>query len=320
MKAIGWPHPGSKDAPQLLAPDAPAPGRGQVRVRVASSAVNPADLRVADGDFVGRLLHARVSPLVVGYDFSGVIESCGEGVSDWHPGDEAFGFLPYSGSTRQGAFAELLTANLAEIARKPKELSHELAAAAATPGVTALQCLRDLGRLREGGRLLLIGAGGGVGSLAVGIAKRLGAHVTAVCSTYAVDHVKALGADEIVDRRKQDPMSLPGPFEVVFDAAAAHGYFACRHLVAKGGAYVTTLPSPGVFVGKAFGALSSKRCEFIAVKSVAKDLEQLGAWILDGMQVPIDTRFPVRELGAALDKLRKGEVRGRLVVQVEDGF
>jgi len=320
MKASGWPRAGMKGGPQLLEVAAPLPGRGQVRVRVASSAMNPADRLVSGGDFLGRLLHARVSPLVVGYDFSGVIESCGEGVGDLHAGDEVFGFLPYSSSTRQGAFAELVTANQEEIARKPKEVAHEVLAAAATVGVTALQCLRDLGRLREGGRVLIIGASGGVGTLAVGVAKKLKAHVTGVCSTYAVEFVKGLGADEVVDRRKQDPMTLPGPFDVVFDAAAAHSYLACRHLLTRGGAYVRTLPSPGVFLGKAIAVLSSRRCEFIAVKPVRKDLEQLATWIRDGMQVPIEARFPVREVGAALQRQSKGELRGRLVVQVEGGF
>jgi NADPH:quinone reductase-like Zn-dependent oxidoreductase len=115
-------------------------------------------------------------------------------------------------------------------------------------------------------------------------------------------------------------MSLPGPFDVVFDAAAAHGFLACRHQLTRAGAYVTTLPSPGVFIGKAFAVFSSQRCEFITVKSAGKDLEQLATWIHDGLQVPIDARFPVRELGAALDRLAKGEVRGRLAVQVEGGF
>ncbi len=320
MKAIGWARAGTKDPPQILEVDAPTPGQGQVRVRVVSSAVNPADLKVSGGEFVGRFLHARVSPLIMGYDFSGVVESAGEGVSDLKAGDEVFGFLAYAGSTRQGAFAELVTSNRDEIAKKPAGAAHEVLAAAGTPGATALQSMRDLGGLRDGGRVLIVGAAGGVGSHAVGIAKRLGAHVTAVCSTYAVDFVKGLGADETVDRRKQDPMTVPGPFDVVFDAAAAHSYLASRHLLAKGGAYVTTLPSPGVFLGKATAALSSRRCEFITVKSVGKDLEQLATWIEGGLQVPIGDRFPVRDLGAALARLGKGEVRGRIVVQVEGGF
>jgi NADPH:quinone reductase-like Zn-dependent oxidoreductase len=319
-RAIGWTAAGSREEPRVIEYPTPEPGRGEVLVRVARSAVNPADLRVSSGEFVGRFLHARVSPLVVGYDFSGSIARCGEGVDGFKVGDEVFGFLPYSGKTTQGAFAELICVGADAMARKPQAISHEVAAAAATPGVTALQVMRDLGGLRKGGRVLLIGAAGGVGSLAVGIAKKLEAKVVAVCSTYAVDFVRGLGADEVIDRRKQDPMTVAGPFDVVFDAAAAHGFGACKHLLAPGGAYVTTLPSPGVFLGKLRAMLSGRRCEFVAVKPLRRDLEQLATWVGEGMRAPVDARFPVKNLKQALDRLSKGEVRGRLVVEVDGGF
>ena len=128
------------------------------------------------------------------------------------------------------------------------------------------------------------------------------------------------GADEVVDRRRQDPLSLPGPFQVVFDAAAAHGYFAVRSRLAKGGAYVVTLPGPGVFLAKALAPIHGHRCAFIAVKAVSKDLEQLAAWVGEGLKVPIDSTYPVRELSTALERLARGQVRGRLVIQVEGGF
>ena len=319
-RAMGWTAAGSREEPRMLEYTPPEPGRNEVLVRVARSALNPADLRVSSGEFVGRFLHARVSPLVVGYDFAGSITRCGEGVGSLRVGDEVFGFLPYSSQTRQGAFAELITVSADALAPRPPAISTEIAAAAATPGVTALQVMRDLGQLRAGGRVLLIGAAGGVGSLAVGVAKKLGAKVTAVCSTYAVDFVRGLGADEVIDRRKQDPLSVTGPFEVVFDAASAHGFGACKHLLAPGGAYVATLPSPAVFLGKLAAMFSGHRCEFVTVKPLRKDLEQLATWIGEGMQVPIDARFPVKSLRQGLDRLGKGEVRGRLVVEIDGGF
>ena len=320
MRAMTWTKKGVDQVPQIAELDAPEPTQGQVRVRVHSSAINPADAKVVSGDFVGRLLHASVSPLVVGYDISGTVDRCGEGVSDLEPGDEVFGFLAYSPSTRQGAFAELVTIARSEIARKPASVSHEVAAAAATPALTALQCLRDLGRLESGGRALVIGAAGGVGSLAVGVAKRLEATVVAVCSTYAVDFVRELGADEVIDRRKQDTLEIPGPFDVVFDAAAAHGYFACKHQIASGGAYVTTLPSAGALMGKLAALFSSRRCEFVAVKSRSDDLELVGSWLADGMAVAIDARFPVRDVTTAMDKMAKGKLLGRIAIQVDGGF
>jgi NADPH:quinone reductase-like Zn-dependent oxidoreductase len=318
MRAMAWSNEGQ--VAQIAEVDAPVPARGEVRVAVHSSAVNPADAKVVGGGLVGRVLHAKTSPLIVGYDFSGTIDECGVGVTDFEVGDEVFGFLAYSSSTRQGAFAERVTIDAGAIGRKPDSVSHEVAAAAATPALTALQCLRDLGRLEAGGRVLLIGAAGGVGSLGVGVAKRLGATVVAVCSSYAVDFVRELGADDVIDRTKQDTLEVPGPFDVVFDAAAAHGYFACKHQLAPRGAYVTTLPSPGVFAGKLAALLSSRRCEFVAVKSRAADLELVAGWLADTMAVPIAERFSVRDVKAALDALAKGRLLGRLAVQVEGDF
>jgi len=315
QRAFGWPSAGSTLDPAPFDIPLPTPGPGQVRVKVATSALNPADLRVSSGEFVGRFLHAQTTPLITGYDFAGVVDETGPGAR-FQPGDAVFGFLPYNGSNRQGAFASYVLATEGEIARRPATCTEETAVALATPGVTALQCLRDLGALRADGHALVIGAAGGVGSLAVGIAKRLGARVTAVCSTYAVDFVKDLGADEVVDRKTRDPLTLPGPFNVVFDAAAAHSYFAFRKQLAPGGAYVTTLPGPGVFLAKILAPLHGQRCAFIAVKSVPADLETLAHWAGDGMRVPVDSTFAVGELGAAITRFKKGAVRGRVVIRV----
>ncbi len=298
----------------------PAIAAGQVQVRVVAAAVNPADLKVLRGETAGRFLHARTKPLVSGYDFSGVVEAIGDGVTDLRSGDEVFGHLPYASSNRQGTFAERVVVPRAEVGRKPAGVTHEAAAASATPGLTALQSMRDLGRLKAGGRVLVLGAAGGVGSLAIGVAHALGAKVTAVCSTYAVDFVKELGADEVVDRRVKDPRTIEGPFDVVLDAAAAYSYGKMRRQIAAGGAYVTTLPSPAWVGGKLMATLSSKRCRLVVVKSIAADLEQLGAWMAGGMRVSIDSKFPVRDLAQALERLTQGEVKGRIAVDVEEGW
>jgi len=319
MRAVGWSHAGANEPPRVFDIGVPEPGPGEVKVKVAWSAVNPADLKVSSGDFVGRFLHARVSPLILGYDFSGSVEG-GPGMGDLNTGDDVYGFLPYASSTRQGAFAEFVTVDRASIGRKPRSISHEMAAAAATPGLTALQFLRDLGQLKAGGKVLIIGAAGSVGSLAVGIAKELGAHVTAVCSTYAIDHVRALGADVVVDRRKQDPRAVEGPFDVVFDTAAAYSYFGFRNRIARRGAYVTTLPSLANFLGKAIAPITGKRCETGTVKSVAADLDQLAAYMERGLKVSIDSSFPVVSLGEALARARTGELLGRVSVQVAGTF
>lgn len=124
----------------------------------------------------------------------------------------------------------------------------------------------------------------------------------------------------VIDRLKQTPYSIDGSFNVVFDTAAAYSYFALRKRIATGGAFMSTVPSPLLFLGKVAVAMSSKRCGFSSVKSDTPDLEQLATWLQEELQAPIDSIFPVSNLDAALARLNKGEVYGRIVIQVDGGF
>ncbi len=321
MRAMGIPQAGAIDKLGLIEVEPPTLGAGQVTVRVVASAINPADTKVMNGSFTGRFLHARTKPLVTGWDFSGVIDAVGEGVTAYKVGDEVFGHLPYAGGTKQGTFAERVVVPTGELAKKPAGVSHAIAAAAATSGLTALQSIRDKGGLpASGGRVLVIGAAGGVGSLAIGVGKRLGAKVTGVCSTYALDFVRELGADEVIDRRAKDPRTIDGPYHVIFDAAAGYSYAAMSGKLAPKGAYVTTLPGPGIVGGAILATFSSKHSKFIIVKSLTADLELVGSWIADGMRVPIDATFPIRDVAKAIARANAGEVRGRLVVEVDNGW
>ena len=320
IAAIGVPQAGALDQLGPVQIARPVAGRGQVEVRVVASAVNPADHKVLGGGFDGMVLHARTRPLVSGYDFSGVVEACGDGVADLAPGDEVFGHLAYSSRNRQGTFAERIAVDRGTVARKPAGVSHRIAAASATPALTALQALRDKGRLAAGGKVLVIGAAGGVGSLAIGVAHALGATVTGVCSTYAVPFVRELGADDVIDRRQRDPLAGGGPYDVVFDAAAAASFGRARSVMTPRGAYVTTLPSARFIGGKLWSLVSGQTCSILVVTSRAADLEQVASWLAEGLRVPIDSEFPVRDLGAALDRLARGEVLGRIAVTVDGGF
>lgn len=298
----------------------PAPGRGEVRVRVIASAVNAGEEKVIGGDFVGRFLHAKTSPLVLGWDFSGVIDATGEGLTNLAVGSAVWGHLAYSNKQKQGAFAEYITVPRAELAGKPDNVPHHVAAAAATVAMTSLQSLRDLGRLREGGRVLIIGAGGGIGAVAVGIGKRLGAHVTAVCSTKDVERVKALGADVVIDRKKSSPLAGESAYDVIFDTPAVHSFGQCAKLLRKGGAYVTTLPNAALVTGMLGALVSGKRCYFVQVASKRADLELVGAWLSDGLEVPIDSRHTIADLESALKRQSERGRVGRVVVDVAEGW
>ncbi|MFN0064328.1 MAG: NAD(P)-dependent alcohol dehydrogenase [Myxococcaceae bacterium] len=291
------------------------PARGEVRVRVAASAVNPADFKVLLGQM--KFLHGRRFPLVVGYDFSGVIDAIGPGVADFAVGHAVFGFLPYGPFNQAGAFAEALIAKTSELALKPPGMTHEQAAAVATPGATALQALRDLGRLQTGQRVLITGISGGVGSVAVSVARRLGAHVTGVGSGAGLALAQRLGAEHVVDRKKGDVFALSGePFDLMFDAAAAYSWRQWKPHLRPGGTYVTTLPSISFVVDKLASLVSRSRTALIMVKSRPEDLRTLAGWAESGLEVTVDRVVPLSRVAEAIGALERGGVVGRIVIDV----
>ena len=296
----------------------PTPGRGEVRVRVVASALNPADYKVLLGTM--KFLHGRNRPLIVGYDFSGTVDAVGPEVTARSVGDEVFGFLPYGPFNKRGAFAQALIAKCEEIASKPKGISHETAAAAATTGLTAIQSMRDLGRLpASGGQVLVTGASGGVGSISVGVANKLNASVTAVGSGMGLEIARRLGAASVLDRTQADlPGNIHERFDVVFDAAAAFRWRKWRGTLKTGGAFVTTLPSFAFAVDKAASLFARTRVHFVNVKSRPADLELLAGWLEEGLEVPLATSIPVRDLAKGLAQLQKAG--GRISVRVADGF
>jgi NADPH:quinone reductase-like Zn-dependent oxidoreductase len=318
MKAMAAPTYGPLESIALIEAPLPAPGASEVRLRVVASALNPADHKVILGTL--KFLHARTRPLIVGYDFSGTVEAVGPSVTGFAIGDDVFGFLPYGPGNKRGAFAESLVARTDEIAAKPPGVSHEVAAAAATTGLTAIQSIRDLGRLPStGGHVLVTGVSGGVGSIGVGIAKKMNATVTAVGSGAGLDLAKRLGASEVLDRTAPNfPGDIRERFDVVFDASAAYRWGQWRGALKPGGAFVTTLPSLAFAGDKILSLFSSTRAHFVNVKSRPADLKLLASWLAEGLEVPLASTIPVREVTAGLLRLHKAG--GRIGVRVADGF
>jgi NADPH:quinone reductase-like Zn-dependent oxidoreductase len=318
MKAIAAPTYGPLSTLVEIDAPVPTPGPGEVRVRVVASALNPADYKVILGTF--KMLHARNRPLVVGYDFSGTVDAVGPSVTGVSLGDDVFGFLPYSSGNRRGAFAEWLLAESDEMAIKPPGISHAIAAAAATTGLAAIQSIRDLGRLHaRGGEVLVTGASGGVGSIAVGVARKLGARVTAVSSGAGIELARRLGALEVLDRKARAvPGDISRRFDVVFDAAAAYRWRQWKGAIKPGGAFVTTLPSLPFVVDKLQSLFASTRVRFVNVKSRRADLRLLASWLAEGLEVPLTSTIPVRDVAKGLAQLQKAG--GRTAVQVAGGF
>lgn len=290
---------------------------GTMLVRVVAASINPADLKFIRGKDGGGFLHAKNFPTPIGFDFSGVVEQLGANVHGRAVGDEVFGHLPYSPTTKQGSFAELVLVKPGAVGLKPSSISHPEAAAAATAGCTALQGLRDRGRLKSGQRVLVNGASGGVGSFAVQIAAVLGAEVAGTSSAAKAGFVRSLGVEQVIDYRETPLSSMSETFDVVFDAASMSSFGEAKQLLNRGGAYVTLLPSASLLGAMLMSVLSSKRCGFVTVQSRAADLEQLADWMVAGkLEASVEETFPLSDISTALSALDSGAVRGKLAVRV----
>ncbi len=316
MRAIVL-DPDREPVPDLV-PDPGLAPDGHVVVRVEAAALNPADLKVVSGSVSGRFLRARTDPLVPGFDFSGVIEACAAGVGDLRITRRVFGHLPYSRANEQGSLADFVVVPADAVAPVSDDVGHRTAAATATTGSTALQGLRDVGRLRPGGRVLVNGASGGVGSHAVQIARLLGAEaVVGTCSAAKMDFVAGLGAEPVDYRRTPLAETPGGPFDVIFDAAAAASYRACRRLLTPDGAYVTTLPGPGLLLDLMWAVFSRRRVGLVVVESRRADLAQLDGWLAEGaLRTPIDTTVDRETVAEGLARLASGAVQGKIAVDL----
>jgi NADPH:quinone reductase len=315
MKVLAVDSLGSLDKLRMMEVPRPEPGSGEVRVAVVAAALNPADVK---GITIGlRILHARKFPMIMGYDFSGRVEAVGAGVQGWKTGDEVFGIVPYSPFTRWGTLAEHTIVKAATLARKPASVSHETAPAVSTVGLTAWQLLRKSPGCGPGARVLVTGASGGVGSVAIGIVRAQGGQADAVCSAAHRDYVVGLGAVQVFDRSQADWRSaIKGPYQQVLDAAGSFSFGDFQKVLAPKGAFSTTLPTSSFFLGLPGAWLSGHPCRMAGVRPVAADLDQLARWLESGLTIPIAGQFPLEEGAKALAQLARGGVRGKLVIRV----
>jgi NADPH:quinone reductase-like Zn-dependent oxidoreductase len=288
----------------------------RVLVRVRASSLNKADWHQLRGrprvmrPMMGGVLRPK-SPLI-GTDFAGIAEAVGKDVTDVEPGDGVFG-------GRDGAFAEYVSAK--SVVRKPAGVSFEDAATVPIAGLTALQGLRDHGQLQPGQRVLINGASGGVGSLAIQIAKALGGDVTAVVSTRNVDLARALGADRVIDRLRDDFTQADARFDLILDVAGGHSWYALRRVFAPEGRLVVVGAhgSRGVLRHIAaikLAALGSKHeVKFFVAKFHKEDLQTLADLLESGELKPaIDRTYELDEAQDALRTFGEGHVRGKLVL------
>ena len=326
MQAYGYCDYGTADVLRLHTVERPVPKAGEVLVRVQAAAVNPLDWHMLRGTpYVMRLDSGLRKPAVtqVGVDFAGTVAAVGAGVTRFAPGDDVFGM-------RTGAFAEYIAVHAERaLARKPTNLTFEQAAAVPVAAFTALQGLRDHGRLQRGQSVLINGASGGVGTFAVQIASHLGAEVTGVCSTRNVALVKALGAARVIDYTREDFTAGAKRYDVVLDNVGNQPLSAIRRVLAPDGRYILvggggpddhTVIGPLGRVAAAFllSRFGRQEMTMFVARGNRTDLEYLGALLQAGTIVPvIDRTYPLAQLPEAIRYLEKGRARGKVVITVE---
>jgi NADPH:quinone reductase-like Zn-dependent oxidoreductase len=292
----------------------PAPAPGELLVRVSCASLNPVDWKVATGSF--RLLVRGGLPRTMGSDFAGRVAAIGPGVTGWSVEDPVMGFIdPFARS--QGTFAEFVSVPAGFVYRRPTSIDDRLGAALPCAGVSAA-ALCDLARVGRGSNVLVNGAAGGVGHLAVQVARARGARVTAVASAGRREFVAALGAAEFIDYRTAGPGDWPGGFDAVLDCVPNLPRRTHDRLLVRGGHYASTLPTAGTFTLDPFvnrlGRLS--RHALMLRPSEAALRELVGYFEQGRLRCEVAGEFPLEDAMQAIEASRAGHVAGKLVIRV----
>lgn len=323
MKAIVYTQYGPPDMLQLKEIATPSPADNEVLIKLYAASVNPLDCHFMRGKpLFLRLMGGLRTPKhkILGCDIAGRVEAVGRNVKQFQPGDEVFG-----AGKGLGGFAEYVCTVEDKLAQKPANISFEEAAAIPVAAISALQGLRDKGRIQRGRKVLVDGASGGVGTFAVQIAKSFGAEVTAVCSTRNLDTARSIGADHVIDYTREDFTRSGQRYDLILAANAYHSIFDYRRALSQDGSYVMVGGGwaqifQAILLGPLLSLLGSKKMCFVGAKINNKDLVLLKDLLEAGKIVPVvDRRFPLSDVAEALRYLEEGHAQGKVVITVEHG-
>lgn len=319
MKAVQINSYGGVDVLEIADAPKPSASEGQVLVEVHAASINPFDWKVREG-YVKDNIKLEF-PATMGGDFAGAIVEVGENVADFEVGDEIFGQAAvFGGGT--GAFAEFLAASVGKIANKPKNIDFLQAASLPLVGVSALQALETHIELKEGQKILIHGGAGGIGTIAIQVAKALGAHVATTVSADDVEYARSLGADEVIDYKSQDFEEMLSDFDAVYDTVGGETADKSFKVLKKG------LPAgrQGGIIVSMVGEPSSELAEKYGVTAIGQNTEgnrerltRLAELVESGKIKPqIDKVFPLEEAKEAFTHLEKGHPRGKVVLKIKD--
>ena len=321
MKAIVFTKYGSPDVLELKEVEKPTPKDDEVLIRVHAASPNDWDWGALQGiPFVNRLIFGLLNPKkqILGSDIAGRIEAVGKNVLQFRPGDEVFGDL----SGDWGGFAEYVCARENALALKAPSMTFEEAAAIPQAAMLALQGLRDLGRIQPGQKLLINGAGGGVGTFAIQIAKLYGVEVTGVDSPEKLDLLRSMGAEHVIDYTQEDFTKNGHCYDLILDVKTNRSIFDCARALSPNGSYVTVGGSMArlfqfLFLGPLISLISKKKIRIVALKP-NKDLAYLNELFEAGKVKPvIDGPYKLSEVPKAFRHFGEGRHKGKVVITLE---
>jgi NADPH:quinone reductase-like Zn-dependent oxidoreductase len=320
MKAIVFTKYGTPDVLELKEIDKPIPKQDEVLIKVYAVSINDWDLGLLQGgDFINRLINGLFKPKIkiLGSDIAGRIEAVGKNVKKFKPGDEVYGDL----SGRWGGFAEYVCARENALALKPASMSFENAAAIPQAAMLAIQGLRDKGQIHSGQKLLINGAGGGVGTFAVQIAKFYGLEVTGVDSREKLDMMRSMGFDHVINYKQEDFTKNGKLYDLILDVKTNRSIFDYARALNRNGIYVTVGGSmvrllQALFLGPWISMFSKKKICFVALKA-NKDLAYMNELFEAGKVKPvIDGPYKLDEVPKAFRLFGEGTHKGKVVITV----
>ena len=317
MRAMVYEKYGSPDVLELREIEKPTPKEDEVLIKVQAASVNAMDYRFLTGTpLLARLMAGLLKPKhkVLGLDVAGRVEAVGVNFKQFQPGDDVFAL-----SMNHGAFAEYLCVPESQIIAvlKPVTLSFDEAASVPFSALSAQTCLRDLGQIQPGQKVLINGASGAVGTFAVQIAKSFGVEVTGVCSTRNLDMVRSIGADHVIDYTQDEFTQSEGRYDLIFDAVRKRSFSDIKRVLNPQGIYVTTAFSPALLLQQQWISMtgSQKMVPMFPKRLVTKDLQDLKELLEAGKIKPvIDRRYTLSEVPEALRYYGKGHARGKIVI------
>ncbi|MBO0652640.1 NADP-dependent oxidoreductase [Streptomyces triculaminicus] len=311
MRAISQNAPGGPDVLELVETDRPEPGPTEILVRVHAAGVNPVDWKSRDR---GVLVSGAATPFTLGWDVAGVVEAVGAGVTLFAPGDEVYGMPRFPHAA--GAYADYVTAPARHFAHQPAGLGHVGSAALPLAALTAWQALVDTADIRPGRRVLVHAAAGGVGHLAVQIAKARGAYVIGTAREPKHAFLRDLGADELVDYSQQDFAEVVHDVDVVLDTIGGDYVHRSLRTLRPGGTLVTIVPPDDTFPAEAARA-AGVRATFVLVEPDRTGLREIAALVESGqLRVEVDAVFPLEEAAKAHELGERGRTTGKIVLTV----